>query len=240
MANNFIVRKNLITQQVYESPRMSLKLICEYVTATPSRRNTIIRNSCLVPTYIAKRYNLASEVITRYLAIQENDLSLLRDQILVIKSSKYKSENERSMAYSSAEALVAFLNHGNSLTSIFNGFKLEQSNYFNYHKLNIEGVEISVRPELIIRSAITNDIIGFIKLHFAKTIPLDADTANLITCLGRNYFNETHSLNLAEKNCFVIDVFRGEISSAPKSFKKRMADVVASCREIADRWYRFN
>jgi hypothetical protein len=34
----------------------------------------------------------------------------------------------------------------------------------------------------------------------------------------------------------VLDVFRGELITAPKAFKKRMSDITASCKEIADRW----
>jgi hypothetical protein len=52
--------------RVYLYPRMSLKMICEYVTASATRRSTIIKNSCIIPTFIVKRYNMASEIISTH------------------------------------------------------------------------------------------------------------------------------------------------------------------------------
>lgn len=232
--------KKTINQRVYENPRMSLKMICEYVKASASRRSTIIRDSCIVPTFIAKRYNLASDVIAMFLSINEPDISLLRDQVIAIERSKYSSENEQSMALLSGEAIRKFIDHSSSIESVLDYFEVEATSHVHYHKFKVEGVEISIRPELLLRSHQTNDIVGFVKLYFSKGTPLDDETAGLITCLGKNYFNETHSLNLPEQNCFVLDVFRGEISTAPRAYKRRMSDIFASCREIADRWHRFS
>lgn len=235
-----MIVKNPFKQQVYEYPRMALKPICEYQTASPSRRNTIIKNSRVVPTYIAKRYNIASEAIASYLSGADDCLDDITARIHEIHTATYKTENEQTLAMQSAEALTAFLKDATSMKAIFAEFRLEATDQFVSHKLSIEGVEISIRPEIIIRSQKSDDIIGFIKFHFAKTEALTEHMADSITCLGRYYFNEIHSLRLAEKNCFVIDLFRGEVSSAPRSYKRRMTDITASCREIADRWHRFN
>lgn len=231
--------KKKIVQRVYETPRISIKMLCEYVNASASRRSTIIKDSSVVPTYIAKRYNRASEVIANHLTNPKSSAESLRADVVSLIQKTYKSSYEREMAMLSVQAISSFAPHAESFKKILGGFKVEQSNHFNYHKLIIESVEISIRPELIIRSSINNDIIGFIKFYFSKSEQLDSESADLITCLGRNYFNETHELNLVDKNCLVLDVFRGELSMAPKSFKKRMSDISASCREIADRWARF-
>lgn len=229
-----------IKQRVYTTPRMSIKMLCEYVVkASASRRSSIIKDSSIVPTYIAKRYNSAAEAVAGFLSQPNSDLKSLMNELGYLKTKSYNSKYEREMAMLSIQALYSFAPHAISFKEILSGFKVEQANHFNYHKLSIEGVEISIRPELIIRNILNNEIIGFIKLYFSKTEPLDPESAALITCLGRNYFNETHSLNMSEKNCFVLDVFRGELSTAPKSFKKRMSDISAACREIADRWSRF-
>ena len=214
-----MVNNRVFKQQVYESPRMSLKLICEYVTASASRRSTIIKDSCIVPTFIAKRYNLASQVVSSYISRNETDLNVLKNKVRAISTKRYKTQNEIETAMLCVEAITAFSKHANSVTSIFNGFNVEMCDQFSSQKMNIEGVDISVRPELIIRNPVTNKITGFIKLYFSKTTELDEITGDLITCLGRNYFNETHNLNLEEKNCFVLDVFRGELATAPRAFK---------------------
>ncbi len=225
--------------RVYPTPRMAINPLTEYATASASRRNAIIKDSRTVPTYIVKRYNLASEIITQYLTEGVDDLSLLRIKMVELKNSKYAKPFDKEMAMYSLEALRAFYHHATMCMEIFKSFRLEAAISFSYHKLNIEGVEVSIRPELLIKND-NNEIIGFIKLYFSKSKELEGERAELITCLGRNYFNESHSLNLSEKNCFVLDVFNGEITSAPRAFKRRMSDIIASCREIADRWNSFN
>lgn len=232
--------KKRITQKMYTSPRMSIKLLCEYVSSSsPSRRSTIIKDSCMVPTYIAKRYNLATEAIVNHLANPTSTLKSLMDEIVRLKTKEYSSSYEKEMSLLSIQAIESFAKHASSFKKVLGEFKVQRSNHFNYHKMLIEGVEISIRPELIIINPINNGIVGFIKLYFAKNQNLDPESAALITCLGRNYFNENHSLNMLQKNCFVLDAFKGESFNAPKASKKRMSDIAAACREIDDRWARF-
>ena len=232
-------KKKPLKLRVYATPRMSVNMLGEYVNASASRRNAIIKDSRIVPTYIAKRYNYASDIISKYISSGKSDINLLRKEIVLLKTGTYSSKYEKEMAMFSVEAVSAFLNHADVITNIFESSKLEASIHFNFHKINLEGVEISIRPEIILKSSKTKEIIGFIKLYFSKNNELDLDRGDFITCLGRNYFNEGHSLNLAEKNCFVLDVFRGELMTAPRAFKRRMSDISASCREISDRWDRF-
>lgn len=49
---------------------------------------------------------------------------------------------------------------------------------------------------------------------------------------------EQYNVDCAHKDCYVIDVFAGTVTKAPKAFKKRMKDVEASCLEIMDTWLR--
>lgn len=233
--------RNSITnskRKVYATPRISLKMLCEYVNASPSRRSTIIKNSCEVPVFIARRYNLANEIITSYLTDNKNSIDWLNSEISRILSQSFRSENEKDMALLSAEAVTAFSKDAKSISKIFEAFVLEAVDQMASYKLTLETVDVSIKPDLLLKDE-NGNIIGFIKLYFSKETELNQNTADLITCLGREYFKEMMNLNLLERNCLVLDVFRGELYSAPKSFKKRMSDIYASCREIADRWVRF-
>lgn len=231
--------KKPIQFRVYPNPRMSANMLGEYISASASRRHAIIKDSRIVPTYIAKRYNLASAAIADFLSDEFATLECLKRKIIELKVADYTTKYEKEMSMSSIEALMAFANYAEGLQKSLLGHRIEMSAHFTYHKINLEGVEVSIRPEIIIRSS-SNQIIGFIKLYFSKNNELDENRGDFITCLGRSYFSEAHSLLLSEKNCFVLDVFTGELSSAPKAFKRRMSDITASCREIADRWNRVN
>ena len=67
--------------KIYANPRISAKMLGEYQTASPVRRQTIIKDSRIVPTYMVNKYNLATRVISEYLASVSLDLNALREQI---------------------------------------------------------------------------------------------------------------------------------------------------------------
>ena len=159
---------------------------------------------------------------------------------VILRHTKYTSKHQKETALLNMQALNSFLKHADRIAKGLQAYNIELAVNFTYHKFDLEGVEVSIRPELILRSQSTGEIIGFVKLYFSKSKQLDGSLSDTISCLGRNYFNEAYSLTLPEKSCFVLDVFTGELLRAPRAFKRKMSDIAASCREIADRWNSFN
>jgi len=234
--NSYIVKK-INNPTGYSTPRISVNPLCEYVYATATRRGSIIKNSKEKPTYMTVRYNHAEEILSFYLAQSTVDVKILTDQIYSLNTIKYKSDFEKRCATISAEALSAFLRKESYVKKILSLYKSFMTIEETKHKLIINGVQISIRPEIILRDTLGKQQLGFVKFYFSKSVPLTQERAELIACVGKHYFESEHHLPLLNKNCFVLDVFRGEIFSAPKSHVKRMNDIYASCQEIADRWH---
>jgi hypothetical protein len=218
------------------NPRMGINPLCEYVyLSSASRRSTIIKNAKEKPTFVVKRYNEAEDFLSYFLA-SKCDSKLLLEHIKSLRTGYYAKEFERDCAHYSADALEGFFRNGLWLTGLMENYDLEVSLNQTTHKIIISGVQISIRPELILYKKGTKERVGFLKLYISKTKPLESHHGELVACLGKSYFLEEHTLNFHSDCCLVLDVFRGELITAPKAFKKRMSDITASCKEIADRW----
>lgn len=106
--------------------------------------------------------------------------------------------------------------------------------------LSIAAVEISVRPEVTVTAVGRNGqtVAGAIKLYFSKNNPLDENSgvyvATTVHQFADGYLTETADADY--RRCQVIDVFGGEIYTAPRSFVRRRNDIEAACEEIARAW----
>jgi hypothetical protein len=108
----------------------------------------------------------------------------------------------------------------------------------------VEGVTVSVRPDLYLRDKRTKELRGIVKLSILKgNTPKDGEdpedeAAKYVGTVVHQYANEVISptAKIVPANCLVIDVFAQRVYEAPKSFKRRRDDVAAACREIARSW----
>lgn len=222
--------------KTYKEPRLGIISLCEYQSASAVRRNTIIKNAKEVPSYIVRRYNEAEDFLTHFL-IAKGDSRFLMDHIHSLRNSYYDKQSDKDCAHSCADALEGFLQKGFWFNSFLDQFALECSLPYAHNKMIIKGVQVSIRPELILRAKDGRQQLGFVKLYFSKSKPLTQMMGELITCVGKHYYMEEYNMVFKENNCLVFDVFRGQLYAAPRAFKKRMSDVNASCSEIADRWH---
>jgi hypothetical protein len=90
--------------------------------------------------------------------------------------------------------------------------------------LMLNGVEISVRPEVTLHSKSKSgeDLVGGIKLHFPKTEPMDEEQANLVSAL-MNAFCKDHLWKDGSPlpaHCMVIDLASGKVYPSVKSIKQ--------------------
>jgi hypothetical protein len=107
----------------------------------------------------------------------------------------------------------------------------------NYaQKMNIGGVEISVRPEVVLNDG--NKIVGGVKLYINKGTPLTKESGDYISTILYRYLSETLSTetDVNRNACMVVDVFGQNIFYAPKAYKRTMNDVEATCIHIAILW----
>lgn len=236
---NMEFKTKIRSLRVNRFPRISVNPLCEYIEASASRRTSIIRQSKTLPTFITRWYNQAEDILAFYLSEIRDDSRVLSIEIERLKSLSYtKDENERKYGLASAESLSSFLTYHSNIQELFSKYDVTMAVYDSKHKLSINGVQISIRPELLLRSRVDGKEIGFVKFYFSKMESLSKDRGELMACLGKEYFSRIYSLSFKNSDCIILDVYRGKVFTAPRASVKRIADIEASCQEISDRWDR--
>jgi hypothetical protein len=106
-------------------------------------------------------------------------------------------------------------------------------------KLTIQNVEISVRPNIILKGVgrKKQPIIGALKFHFPRTFPLN-DSAGYVSALLQEYGKTYHAHDgeVYGPYCPVLDVGSKKIHPGVKSVLARMKDIEAACRNIVALW----
>jgi hypothetical protein len=205
----------------------------EYMLARAGRRQKIIEQQRTPATFITSRYHGSEDAIRDYLLSGATQATPLQQAIERLRSSAPKDEWEetnRSLCIDVMERLPQLVG------------KIELGEKRAAPKarslLDISGVEISVRPEIILlkrRRGIAQ--MGAVKLCLSKTKPVEKEAALYIAVILQRYLQETYpKANIARDLCQVVDVFHGQVWTAPQAFKQRLKDVAAACREIALGW----
>lgn len=217
-------------------PRISANKLAEYIYATPSRRKNILKDQKYPPTYQVIRYNEAEKPIARFLSGGTTDYSVLTNAIANLEASPTHTDYQEQKKALNIEAIRGFMGLLNQLN--FNGFKLSLGRH-DPTDLHVEGVDISVRPEVIASATKAGrQIIGGIKLSFSKTYPHTRASGQLVGTLI-HWYAETHLNDFGTAHhslCQVIDVPSSLIHMCPRAIKNRRRDIAAACEEIASRW----
>jgi hypothetical protein len=220
----------------YLVPRISLNPLCEYVVDASAARRTAIIKQCKFPaSFITKWYNQAEDILSFYLAEIRDDPRQLDIEIGRLKVGHTGDQMEKKYSKASGEILSCFLQHEDRIRHLLEPYHVSSSLNDHSHRFIVNGVQISARPELILRANDQRQHVGFLKLYFGKE-PLSKDRGELMACLLKHYFSTECAIELKNQDCMVMDVARGKIYCSPKTFKRRVDDIKASCIEIAQRW----
>jgi hypothetical protein len=226
--------------KVYQDPRISVNPLCEYVDDASATRRTSIIKQCKRPvSYITKWYNDAEDILSFYLSKVRNDSKVLSVETQRLKAiaKTHPDEMERKFALASATALNSFLAHELDIRTLLSPYHLDIAVNDSKHKFMLCGVQISLRPELILRDQEGKQQLGFVKFYFGKNEALTESRAELIACLTKYYFEQEFAFAFKPQHCLVLDVFTGRLWQAPKAHKRNLSNIEASLREIADRWH---
>ncbi len=226
----------LMSIKIKKDPRISVNALCEYALASPSKRLTILKKCKKPVPYITNWYNQAEDVLSFYLAEIRDDVSVLKVEAGRLRSKKAISPMDKKFNNACADALQAFIKDDKSVRNILSPYKPEIAVNDTKHKFIVNGVQISLRPELILRDLQGKQQLGFVKFYFGKNEELTQEKGELIACLTKYYFEQEYGFTLKSKDCLVLDVYRGEMYSAPNAYKRAIANIKAALSEILDRW----
>ncbi|MFA9288046.1 hypothetical protein ACCQ08_24930 [Comamonas sp. SY3] len=208
------------------------------VTSNPSRRRKIVQDQKYPSTSVVARYRLAQAPIAAFLR-GGRDPQIINTAIATLRAPFDGTEWTLDDRWNTADALERFLEVADSLPSSKDE-KYTQGDT-SAPKLNIAGVDVSVRPDLLIK--FTNrgaEYTGAVKFHFIKN-PDSALThagSEYVSVLMHRWLEEfgPDGSKPSHAHCICIDVFRGSMVTAPKSTTRRMTEVTAACEEVAARW----
>lgn len=106
--------------------------------------------------------------------------------------------------------------------------------------LVIEGLEISVRPDLLLTGQRRDGetTVGAVKLYFSKTIPFNIESGLYASTTLHQYLTDCLRPGPIPQpeDCYVLDVFGGKAYPGPKAVKRRREDILAACQEILRAW----
>lgn len=227
---------DMYTQRERTNPRMSLNKLGEYLSAPlPGRRSTIIKEQREPKDFIVARYAKAEQAIKAYFTMHRPNTDQLQRAIASLSAMANQESWEGQTADLCTQALISFLNIAEQVPT--NGYTpVEGEN--SVPKLNVAGMDVSVRPEVLLTDSESGAIVGGIKLYLGKTHPLSDEAMPIVGTVLYRYLAEILSSEASVKphNCFVVDVFAGKVAHAPKAYKRNMQHVQAACTEIATLW----
>jgi hypothetical protein len=219
-----------------QAPRISVNKLGEYMTATPLRRRRIILDQQRPRAFIVPRYTEAQDAIVKYLVGDQRDESILLGEIERLNLAPSATAWEEQRKRLCSEALARFV----EMTDKINLTGLAVARGGNdQQRLVVDGVEISVRPEVIVQGVNRHGepVTGALKLYFSKTIPLNEDAGEYVATVLYQYLDQqTGPGNAEPKLCQVVDVFGGRVFAAPRATARRRRDVIAACEEIRRAW----
>ena len=225
--------------RVNEDPRMSANQLAEYTLASPTRRQTIIRNAKYPPTFLVIRYVAAKAAICNYLAddARSPHTLALAEQEQIDLSKGPGTAHAKNDAALSAEAIRGFRTMagqnflpGITFRPVTNALP----------KLPIAGVDVSVSLDLVTHNQ-AKGLVGGALLQTSKAVASKGwredhskSVSSLVWMLASEHL---HALGKVDRKlCMSIDVFARKTTQAPTHYKRILGNIEASCSEIAMFW----
>ena len=135
---------------IRKTPRISVNKLAEYLTASPAKRRSIVKDQKYPPTFRITWYEKATRAMVSFLSDPKRDDDALVQVIEKLYTQKAATENEQLKLNTNAQALEAFLE---SYSDLDLGLGVVKQGDTDPAKLSISGVELSVRPELLLQSS---------------------------------------------------------------------------------------
>lgn len=218
------------------SPRISVNKLGEYLLANPVRRRRIISDQKYPADFIVARYRDAVDPIVRFLSSDSRDEQIISEAIDRLASRPVATDWQDQDRALSIEALESFLSCADQLPADGVAYSAGDA---DPERLTFAGVEVSVRPELLLTRSTPNGAqVGAFKIYVVKSFALTDDSAPYIGAVLQQFATDhlTPRGMPDYRLCGVLDVFTGRVFMAPRAYRNRLSHVEAACEEIARAW----
>lgn len=190
------------------------------------------------------RYRDVRPVVCAYLADQMRRVNRLSDAEDMFRQ-RAADMSQSALVRDDARASIEVIGAIQRLTNKLAGFEFSIAQQ-DQGKLNIAGVEISVRADVLAKTVVRGkDIYGAAVLRLTQD---GADTETAITkrrdvglyvaTIARMHADQNLIFvgDVGNRACMSIDVQHGEFFQAPDATTRRMQDIENACRFIAAIW----
>lgn len=221
------------------TPRISINKLAEYMVSKAARQRKLLKDR----KYPDEDFNMgmyhreAGEAVSRYLISDQLSTDNIDNQISIIKQQTPTAIGTQRRLNSNIEAMERFLG---MLDDFSFSDAAPELGAHSPEKLTYHGVQVSVRPEVVLRGTIKgNAAVGAVKLHFPKGFEMTDETAGYVSAAVqehcfRHIAHPSETVNPAW--CQVFDIGSSRVFSGVKATKSRLKDIEDTCRNIADIW----
>ena len=217
-------------------PRISVNKLGEYVVASGTRQRSILRDQKF-PGIGGMYYAEAARAVSSCLASSLEDTSEITQAIRILEQKSTDKVGALRRISANIDALESF---EAILDDIDMRGATAELGEQKPEKLVIHGVEISVRPEIILRGAGKSGKkqVGALKVHFPRTFPLTNVSAGYVAAVLQRYVGDKliDDEIVAPTYCFVIDVGSRTVHSSVKATAARLKAIESDCQNIAAIW----
>lgn len=198
------------------TPRISFSSLCEFITASDTRRLTILRQQKRPRPFVFANYSNALRQIQDYAVDQRpldpSDARLEAHEQEVIAELLGRDWLEAGITASRPDPRQTLL--------------------------TVRGVEISIYPDLVLHAGDgPNRRAGALKFHFAKTRDLDPEVGKwMASLLYQHHLGMEQASGADPELCMVYDIRQDQHHKAGKTHKRLFQNIDSACRFIAAIW----
>jgi len=216
---------------VMAKPKISVNELGKYLdTSDDLKRRSILKNQKEQNPSIGSYWNDAEKSITKFIAGNMKDEDILVSAIDRLHSTPSRSPVGETRKSYNITAIERFHGMYQRLPAFNMAFQKAPPKGW---KIIVGGVEINIRPEIILTGSKDN---GGIKLFFGgRTSGISTESMETVAAL-LHYGLGNNGMKVKQSSCLLVDVFNQSWQAAPATYKMRMRRLEATCTGIKLLW----
>jgi len=225
------------THRLVKTPRISARLLADYMAASDMARRTILVGCKYQPIARVVQHDEAKQTLSKFFRAENPEIDSLNVAAAKLRARMHDTEFDRDLYDHNAEYLER-------AAQVVPQMELPEAEFLNpgtNPAIMIEGVKVNPDIQFRLRRVTkTNKIrVGAATFRYAKGKALKPDTGNWQSAFLLAYLGLTETEDGAEpegKLCVTIDAYSGACHYAPGDSVSRLKNMKAACAGIVERW----
>ncbi|WP_374468385.1 hypothetical protein [Phenylobacterium sp.] len=226
------------THVLRAKPQMSIRTLADYMAASDRARRTVVRGCKFRPIARVVQHDEAKLAIASYLLSGASDPWALSARADYIRNKHSEDQFEADLNQHNADYLDRFSSVAEN-THFPKGAELRGAT--SYAALNLNGVRVTFRPDLMVRRLTKMNVarVGALMLRYQKGQKLPLKVAEYQSAAIHGVL-AMHGVEPGEEVdkalCLILDAYTGTIFSAPGNAVTLFNNMKAACATISEGW----